>query len=118
MLVEVCNGDIGTFAREQHCNGATDARVSTGNECDATGELAGATIMRRHVFGTRIEILLQARLAQMLLRERIGGILVQPQLHGLFLLRSLLLLTRPATLLLLCLQCALLACSSLAFASV
>ena len=72
MLLEVCDGDVGAFAREQHCDRAADSRVAAGDDRPKAVELAAAAVVRRHELRREREVGLVAGLLQMLGGKPLG----------------------------------------------
>ena len=63
VLVEVGDGDVGAFAREQHRDGAADAGVAAGDDRREAFELAAAAVVGRQEPRRELEVGLAAGLA-------------------------------------------------------
>lgn len=83
MLVEICDGDIGAFAREKNGDRPPDPRVSAGNERHHVLELFRPLIGRRREERRIGKVLLKPRFFQML-RWKFLWITTLAGLHRLF----------------------------------
>jgi hypothetical protein len=88
--IEVDDGDVGALAREQHRDGAADARIAPGHDRREALELAAAAVVGGEKARRQVEVGLAARLGLVLGREA-RRLAPRARLH-----RGLLLLLRAA----------------------
>ena len=81
VLVEIGDGDVGAFAREQHGHGAADAGIAAGDQRHLALQLARALVEGRVVHRRRVELGLDAGLLQVLLGKRRLGIVARAGLR-------------------------------------
>src|SRR5690606_32663923 len=81
-LADMDDGDVRSFAREQHRDGPADAAVAAGDERHLVLELSGAEIEGGVVERRGVELVLVAGLGLVLRREGRLGIGPRPGLHG------------------------------------
>ena len=87
--LEIDDGDVGAFAREEDGDGTSDAGVAAADQRDHSFQLAAAAVQRIVEHRPRPDLRFESRLLLMLLRQRIGGIRARAGLHSrlVFLLR-------------------------------
>ena len=73
VLVEISDGDVGAFAREQNGDRPADAGIAAGDQRHLVLKLLRALVVRGVVHRLEFELGLDARLAQMLVGERRAG---------------------------------------------
>ena len=80
VFVEVRDGHVRALAREQNCDGASDARIP--DQGHHVEQLFGSLVVRRVLHLPQFEVGLGARLLQVLSGQRRNRIDARSRLHG------------------------------------